>query len=169
MNKKIRLIVATTSILVVSLFYSQLTFAQERYWDYIKLSGYGTDLYEGDNTMGDTIFEFIVDVPPSGSEIPNSVEMVRYVSDENYTITFLIGDLVRVQHEGLIPINLTLTPVSEGHHIIYYEGPANQVRYNGAFMIPEFPPILIIPLFMAATLLALIYRRKRTSQNQTID
>jgi hypothetical protein len=36
----------------------------------------------------------------------------------------------------------------------------------GSPSIPEFPPILIIPIFMAAILLALVYRR-RTSQTKT--
>jgi hypothetical protein len=48
------------------------------------------------------------------------------------------------------------------HFTITFEGEARYVRLNKVD-IPEFPPIIIVPLFMTATLLALIYRRKSVS------
>ena len=54
------------------------------------------------------------------------------------------------------------------HFIITYEGESRSVTINRR-QIPELSLVLMLPMFIGATLLALIYSRKRTSQNQATD
>ncbi len=164
MNKKIRFIVASTLFLVTALMCVPLTFAQGTYWDYAKISAYGTnvDFFETSTTNTER-YAFTVVVPPSGSEITNMIEVMDNDSGENYTINLSVGQRVEVNYQLANPIHNTqeLAEQSE-HYIIYYEGPVSGITIN-AINIPEFPPILILPLFMTATLLALVYRRKKTT------
>ena len=162
MNKKIGLSVASALFLVTAFMCVPFTFAQ-REWDYAKVSAYGT--YYDDfltSTTNTERFEFTVAVPPSGSEITNTVEVRDNDSGENYTITLQIGNVVRVDYQNTSPLvnRVDQTPGSL-NYIIDYEGDVASITIN-AIDIPEFPSILLVPLFMTVTLLAIIYRRKRT-------
>jgi len=159
MNKKIGFIVVSTLFLVIALFSAPLTFAQIP-WDYCKVSAYGTNLVEFEGTSNPYRYEFTVAALPSGTEITNTVEVMDYDSGENYTINLSIGNIVRVTYDNVNPISNIIVPASESLHYTFdYEGPITSVTVN-AIDVPEFPPILIVPLFMTATLLSIIYRRK---------
>ena len=61
----------------------------------------------------------------------------------------------------MAPSAYTILDGSEPNYkFINFEGRVWVATVNGT-QIPEFPAILIAPLFMAATLLALVYRKKR--------
>ena len=162
MNKKIGFSVVSTLVLVTVLLYVPLTFAQT-YWDYSKVSAYGTnvDFFES-STVNSERFAFDVVEPPSGSNITNTIEVMDNDSGENYTITLSVGDTVQVNYQNANPTQNSQEPAAESQHfIIYYEGPVADIMVN-TVDIPEFSLILIVPFFMAATLLALVYRRKQT-------
>jgi len=158
-NKKIGLLSISILILVIAFVNVTSTFAQV-HWDYCKLSAYGTNVAE--EVIGEierTVFNVVE--PPTGSDITNTVEVTDYATGENYSLNLPVGISVTIRYEGINPINYTMVPASESnHYIIYYEGEVVRVAIAGTD-VPEFPPILIVPLFMTATLLALIYRRKR--------
>jgi len=156
LSKKICFLGFSTLVLIIAFLIVSLTFAQDE-WDYCTISAYGTFLEE----PGEYGFTFITADPPTGSEIPNTIYVVRYSSGENYTNTLSSGDRVQVSILDAVVDIMDFTETSEpDHFIITFEGEARYVRLNQVD-IPEFPPILIVPLFMTATLLALIYRRKR--------
>jgi len=161
-NKKIGFIVVSTVFLVIVLCSAPLTFAQElRYWDSCKVSAYGfgfTEMETGDIRS----ISFNVAAPPSGSDITNTLEVMDYVTGENYSITLSNSDAIVIRYDNYPPLNYTATPAAESnHYIIYFEGPVVNVTIGGA-VVPEFPPILVVPMFMTVTLLAIIYRRKHT-------
>ena len=157
MNKKIGFIVVSILLLVTVLFSNPLTFAQDE-WDYCTIYAYGTFSVEP-TEYG---FTFITATPPTGSEIPNTVSVVRYFSEENYTNNLLPGDSVQISVFGVVVDIMDFAQSSEpDHFIITYEGEARYLRLNQE-NIPEFPPFLIVPMFMTATLLAIIYRKKRS-------
>ncbi|MCJ7614191.1 hypothetical protein MUO71_05445 [Candidatus Bathyarchaeota archaeon] len=164
MKLKIGFIVASTLFLVIALFNAPLTFAQVGLWDSCQILAYGTNIEE-DHEVGS--FSFIAAVPPTGSEITNSIAVMDYDSGENYTIILSEGDIVLVIYDTVISMNIEVASEAD-HYTILFEGSADYVSINSA-VIPEFPTILIIPMFMTATLLAIIYRRKRTSQPKTTD
>jgi len=166
MNKKIGLIVSMILFLVIALFSSPLTFAQSAGWAEVQISAYGTNLVEGDPVP--ETFSFTVVVPPSGSEITNTVYVLNEDTGENYTKTLAPGDIVVASYIGMSPQVSIINAAEPDHYIISYDGEATGVSINSTY-IPEFSPILIVPMFIAATLLAIFYRRKRTSQNQPID
>jgi hypothetical protein len=162
-NKKKVFFFSSILILAVTFLCSSLTFAQElRYWDYCKVSAYGYNFAEMET--GDIrTTSFNVATPPSGSDITNTVEVINYDTGENYTKTFSIDDAIIIRYDNYPPLNYTATEAAESnHYIIYFEGSVANVSIRGA-AVPEFPPILIVPLFITATLLALIYRRKHSS------
>ena len=167
MNKKIGFIFVSTLFLAAALMYFPLTFAQDRYWDYTKISAYGTNLDDFATSSTNTErFAFTVVVPPSGSEINNIIEVMDTASGENYTINLSVGERVQVNYQNANPTENSQDVASDPqYYIISYEGPVSGITINSV-EIPEFPPILILPLFMSATLLALIYRRNRTSQDK---
>jgi len=169
MKKKIGLIFFCTLFLVTALICVPLTFAQIS-WEYCKVSVYGTNLNDySDSSTNTERFQINVATPPSGSEITNTIEVRDTNRGEEYTETLSVGDIVFVNYQNSNPIQNTINPASEsGYWIISYEGEVSSVTIN-AIDIPEFPPILIVPLFMTATLLAIVYRRKRTSQSQATD
>jgi hypothetical protein len=167
MNKKIGFIVVSTLFLVIVLFNASLTLAQPNIWDYVAVSGYGTLVGE----EGETNFRFIVATPPTGSEITNTVYVQRNSAPvENYTRPLLPGEEIYLTHSRVdVPIVRSITPASEPDHFnIVFEGQARYIQVDAAY-IPEFPTILIIPMFMMATLLALVYRRRRASHNQITE
>jgi hypothetical protein len=159
MSKKIYFFGFSTLLLVIALLNVSLTFGQI-YWEYCKVSAYGTNVIEEEiGTIERTIFN--VAVPPLGSEITNTVEVINYDSGEHYTMDLPIGANVIIRYDFIAPdINIVEPAAESGHFNIYYEGAVERVRING-IDVPEFSPILIAPMFMIATLLALIYRRKR--------
>ena len=162
-NKKKVFFFSLISILAIVLVYSPLTFAQElRYWDYCKVSAYGYNFAEMET--GDIrTTSFNVATPPSGSDITNTVEVMDYDAGENYTKIFSIDDAIIIRYDNYPPLNYTATPAADSnHYIIYFEGPVVNISIRGV-AIPEFPPILIVPLFMTATLMALAYRRKHST------
>ena len=161
MSKKIVFVVASTLFLVVALFSTPLTFAQLPF-EYCRIEAYGTLTNDGDNA-----FVFSAAVPPAGSEIPNSIVTVNYDPYENYTDNIPPGAEVIVFVTDTT--TKTFNPASEpDHYTIFFEGSVSWVTVNSE-TIPEFPPILIIPMFITATALAIIYRRKRTSQIKKTD
>ncbi len=166
MNKKIGFVVAFTLFLVVALFNVPLTFAQ--HWDDCKVSAYGTYLIE--MKVGKiSWFEFKVVSPPAGSEITNTIYVINYSIFETYTKNLEAGDYVIVRYDDFTPDIIEITTASDGlHYSIYFEGEVGVITINAVF-VPEFSPMLIVPMFITATALAIIYRRKRTSQNQTTD
>ena len=159
MEKKIGFIAISTLIIITTLFCIQLTFAQ--YWHSVKVNAYGTNFLE--NNLGGASLEFRVVEPPSGLEIPNTICGINIESGENCTVNLLPDQNVIVTFSNMAVDHLSIEEGPEsGNYIISYEGEAGWLMVNGAD-IPEFPPILIVPLFMTATLLAIIYRRKRTT------
>ena len=167
MNKKNVLMVVCTLFLVTALICVPLTFAQT-HWDNCKVSAYATNIEEWGT--GDILFlDFTVAVPPSGSEIVNTLEVENYDGSENYTKTLSAGDRVSIRYDDFPTLrNSVEAALEEGHYIIDFEGEVFNATIN-SISVPEFSPILIVPMFIVATLLALAYRRKRTSQNQTTN
>jgi hypothetical protein len=163
-NKKIGFIVVSTLFLVTVLIYVPLAFAQTTYWDYAKVSAYGKDLDDfSSSTVNIERFEFTVVVPPTGSEITNTIEVRDDDSGENHTINLSIGDIVRVNYQNTVPTHNSVDPASEPNHVIVdYEGEVTGISIN-TVEVPEFSSIILIPLFMIATVLVIAYRRRRTS------
>ena len=156
MNKKIGFVVAYTLFLAFALLSVPLTFAQ--HWDNCRVSAYGTDIIEKKVGLI-SWFEFRVAFPPAGSEISNTIYVINYGTSETHTKNLVAGDYVIVRYDNFIPDTIEITPASDGvHYLIYFEGEVGITTVN-AESVPEFPPILIVPLFMTATLLALVYRR----------
>ena len=158
MNVKIGLSVACTMFLVIVLFNVPLMFAQERTWELCQISAYGTEV---EDEFEVSLVRFTAVVPPTGSEITNTIKVMDSDTGENITINLSDGDRVSLNYEDVIFKNIMVAPV-ENHYSIYYEGGATFISINSA-EIPEFASIVIIPMFMIATLVALVYRRKRSS------
>ncbi|MBT8172181.1 hypothetical protein KJN74_04860 [Candidatus Bathyarchaeota archaeon] len=167
MNKKMLFCIVSTLFLVIALFSAPLTYAQ-RHWDYCEVSAYVTNL-ELFGTGDLYYINFNTATPPTGSEITNTIYVINYDTGENYTKNLGVGDFVSVRYDNFVPDTNILLPAGDSvHTTIYFEGEVVNVDLNYT-SIPEFSPILIVPMFITATLLAIIYRRKRTSQNQTTD
>ena len=169
MNKKIGLLFFCTLFLVTALVCVPLTLAQIR-WDYCKVDAYGTNLNDySDSTTNTERFSFTVATPPAGSEITNTIEVRNNDGSGNFTETLEFGQTILVDYLNSVPSRNNVDPAAESNYfIIDYEGEVSSVTINSVD-IPEFSTILIVPMFIAATLLAMVYRRKRTSQNQTTD
>jgi hypothetical protein len=163
-NKKVQFCIVSILFLVIALYSIPLSFA-ERHWDYCIVSAYATnaDLFE----TGDIIYiEFYAAAPPAGSEITNTIYVINYDTGENYTKNLGVGDFVTVRWDGFVPEGYSIEPAADSvHSTISFEGEVFNVALNYTD-IPEFSPILVLPMFITATLLALGYRRKRTSKNQ---
>jgi len=161
MKKKIGIIVISSLILGVVLLSVPLTFAP-LHFDYITVSTYTSEY-----TSGEVAFTFKATAPPSGSEIPNTINLVNYGNNENLTVNIQpSGDLIVFSGEAP---SISLEPALEpDHFIMSFDGPTARVTINTE-TIPEFPPILIIPMFIITTLLAIIYKTKRTSQSHTTN
>jgi hypothetical protein len=161
LNKKTGVYLA--SILFVTALLCVPLILGQTYWDFAEISAYGTDIeYFESSTVNTERYAFTVAVPPSGSEITNTIYVMDNDSGENYTINLSIGDRVEVNYQNANPIQNSQEPAQESQHfIIIYEGPATGIDVN-TVDIPEFSPILILPFFITATLIALIYRKKHT-------
>ena len=160
-------IIFSILLLAINWLNVQLAFAQI-HWDYCKVSAYGNNFDDFQTSGLSERFQFSVVAPPSGSDISNTVEVMNYETSENYTKNLSVGDIVLIRYDNINPINLTIESASEPlHHVFYYEGEVYRVRINYDD-VPEFPPFLIAPLFMTATLLAILYRRKLYITNKTI-
>ncbi len=160
MNKKINFAIVLILVFSITLFNFQLTSAQELTWNWCEVSAYGTDLVESQPPVGG--FTFIAVAPPSGSNIPNTVLVINEVTNENYTMDLQPGDELQVNLMDfeITRYNFTQTENSN-NYIIFYQGEAGPVRINRQ-LIPEFSTILIVPLSVAITLLAILYRKKRS-------
>jgi hypothetical protein len=166
-NKKNQFTIASLFILVTAFMSIPITLAQTE-WDYCKISAYGTGLDDySTSTSNQDRLAFTVVEPPSGSNITNTVEVKDNASGENYTINLAVGERVYIDYQYRIVTENYQTPTSDPDTlIIFYEGEVAQVTINN-IDVPEFPIILIVPLFMAATLMAIVYRRKNISQTKT--
>lgn len=163
LNKKLSLIFSSFLVLVtVSLIFVSVTFAQGNYWDYCQISAYGTDLDDfSSSTVNTERFQITIAAPPQGSEITNTVTVMNYDTDENYTQNLSAGDVLLVDFQYLNPETNRVDSATETNYfIVNYEGEVGSVTIN-TVLIPEFPTILVVPLFVIATLIALAYRRKR--------
>jgi hypothetical protein len=168
-NKTNQFTIASLFILVTAFMSIPITLAQTE-WDYCKISAYGTGLDDySTSTSNQDRLAFTVVEPPSGSNITNTVEVKDNASGENYTINLAVGERVYIDYQYRIVTENYQTPTSDPDTlIIFYEGEVAQVTINN-IDVPEFPIILIVPLFMAATLMAIVYRRKNISQTKTAN
>ena len=164
MNEKRNFVFVSTLIIVIVSVLTSSALAQME-WDYCTISAYGT-FAELPTEYG---FAFITATPPTGSDIPNTIYVIKYSSGENYTNNLIPGDRVQVSILDANVDTMEFNPASEADHFtITFAGEARTATLNEQ-TIPEFSPILIAPLFMTATILAIIYRKKRSSQNQTTE
>lgn len=156
MNKKIGVIVVSF-LFTITLINIPLILAQFEIWDSVKVSAYGTNVDSQQTTFNS--LSFTVVAQPQGSEILNMINASRD-NGENAIRNLLPGDVVSILYEDATILDLTAASEPD-HFSIIFEGSAQYVQINSA-NIPEFQPILIVPLFMAITILAIIYRTKRT-------
>jgi len=160
MNKKIGFIFGLILLLVNILFSAPLAFSQTAVWHSVKISTCGKNVIEN-NLLGASL-EYTIVAPPSGSEITNLISATNVESGENYTVNLSPDERVALIYAYVIVDKIIVEPIPEStNYIIEFEGEAWSLMINGS-TIPEFPPILIAPMFMIATLLALVYKRKRT-------
>lgn len=166
MKRKTGFSVVFTFFIVTALLCVPLTFAQ-RNWDYAKVSAYGVNLDDFETSTTNTErYEFTVAAPPSGSEITNTIEVRDDDTGENHTDTLTIGTVVRIDYQNSNPTtnNVDQDPGTQAY-IINYEGEVASITIN-AVEIPEFSSIILVPLFIAATLLAIIYKRNSLSKTK---
>ena len=164
MKLKIGFIVASTLFLIVVL---STPFAFALTWDACIVNGYGKDLVV-DETNG--FFSFTA-VDPFTPAILNVITAVNHASSDSMEVFLSQNDTVVVSYTGFVATDLVLFPTTEPGVLyqMYYQGPADSVTIN-QIVIPEFPSILIMPLFMISTLLAaIVYRKKMHFTSQTTD
>jgi hypothetical protein len=169
MKKKFGIITISILIFVSIIFSTSLTSAQSG-WNYCKIDAYGTNLNDySDSSTNSERYEFTVATPPSGSEITNTIEVSDFSSGENFTETLTPGQVVYYNYQGSVPSTNRVTAASEaGFWILEYEGDITDITIDNT-AIPEFSSIIILPLFITVTLLAIIYRRKHTLQKQNTE
>lgn len=84
----------------------------------------------------------------------------------NITIAeILLGGPYNIKIDNTTLLESYSPPTNGTHALIYftYNHSTHTIEIIGTTVIPEFPPMLIMPLFMAATLLAVIaYKRKHS-------
>ena len=162
MDKKIGIISAFTIFLITVSISVPLTFAQVDYWGYCKISAYVTNLNDYSTSSTNTHrYEFTIAEPPSGSDITNTIEVRNDDTGENYTKTLSIGDIVYLNYENINPTKINVNPATESNYfIVDYEGEVLDLSINN-ILIPEFPSILIVPMFIGLTLLVLFYRKMK--------
>ena len=117
----------STLLLTVALLSVPLTIAQQPDWDYCRVSAYGNNVLE--EVIGDIKrMYFNVAIPPAGSNISNTIEVMDYLSGENHTVNLSTGELVLVRYDDINPTKYTLVPASEANHfVIYYEGQIRRI------------------------------------------
>ena len=164
MNRKTKFIFISTLCICTLLFNASLTFGQ-RSWNYCKIDAYGTNLNNySDSSTNQERYEFTVASPPAGSDISNTIEVADFGTGENFTETLSPGQVVYFNYQYTnFEIN-NVTAAESGFWTIEYLGDITEITINNVD-IPEFSSIIILPLFITVTLLAIIYKRKRTSQN----
>ena len=154
--------IAICTVLIVIIFSSMpLIFAQGQIWETCQISAYGTAIEEDIEVKS---FRFTTATPPSGLEIPNTIYMMDNDNGENYTITLAEGDVVVVNYEDINIMDIEVAS-EQSRWTILFDGSVSFVSVNST-PIPEFSTILIVPMFVLATLLAIIYRRKRVSPSK---
>ena len=162
MNKKSKFVLVSSLILVVTLYYVPTMLAQEMIWDRAIVSAYGELVFQQDPPVG--AFTFNVATPPAGSEATNTIILTNYDPAENHTNNLAPGNVVAVTYMDFEVNEMNFVPASEtNYYTFFYDGPASSVTVNDS-QIPEFSTILLVPLFITVTLLAIIYRRKRTQK-----
>jgi hypothetical protein len=161
MVKKIDFISACTLLLIFLSICVPLTLAQVDYWGYSKISAYATNVNDYSTSSVNTYrYEFTIADPPTGSNLTNTIEVRNDDTGENYSINLSIGDVVYLDYEGLNPTEISVNPTSDpDYYTVIYEGEVLDLQVN-SILIPEFPPVLIAPIFMMITLLVIIYRKK---------
>ena len=154
--------IAVCAISFVIIFSSMASvFAQSQIWESCIIYAYGTDV---DDEAEAGILRFTAATPPTGSDIPNTIYVMDDDTGENYTITLADGDSVSMNYQ--FPEYKEIDVAAEAdHYTIYYQGTATYVSVNST-AIPEFSSILIVPLFLIATVLAIVYRKKRISSKK---
>ncbi|MEJ2271412.1 MAG: hypothetical protein P8X91_02765 [Candidatus Bathyarchaeota archaeon] len=154
MNKKIGFLIATNLFLVSALMVAPIAFAQPPLWNVVLVSAYVTDFDDSGSSIS-----FTVAALPSGSTLTNTI-YVEHTGADNYTTNLVPGDRLSVNYSGGDVITMNVVAASEPNYFeVTYSGESRSVQLNSAY-IPEFPPILAIPLFLVVTLLALVLRRK---------
>lgn len=154
--------IAICTVLIVIIFSSMpLIFAQSQIWETCQISAYGTAIEEDIEVKS---FRFTTVTPPAGLEIPNTIYMMDNDNGENYTITLAEGDVVVVNYEDVNIMDFEVAS-EQSRWTILFDGSVSFVSVNST-PIPEFSTILIVPMFVLATLLAIIYRRKRVSPSK---
>ena len=154
--------IAICTMLIVIIFSSMpLIFAQGQIWETCQISAYGTAIEEDIEVKS---FRFTTVTPPAGLEIPNTIYMMDNDNGENYTITLAEGDVVVVNYEDVNIMDFEVAS-EQSRWTILFDGSVSFVSVNST-PIPEFSTILIVPMFVLATLLAIIYRRKRVSPSK---
>jgi hypothetical protein len=149
-NKRIGFVVVSTLFLFVVL---SIPLAFPQPWDTCVVNVQATAYSfcgPGEN------FAFEVIAPQAGT--PNTIVVTGTTG--NYTMNLDPGDLITISLGGITQDLITYDQNS-GH--LMYEGMADSVTVN-ELEIPEFSSFLIVPLFVIASLLAVIVlRRKLTS------
>jgi hypothetical protein len=152
MNKKTGVVVVASTLLLAVVLFTPFAFAQT--WPSCTVDAGGTEITV-DEAGG--FFSFTVKYANPG--ITNTIILSNPSTGEYIERALESGQEVVVSYSGLKEADVQID--SQGD--IAYAGPADSVTVN-SIAIPEFPAFLILPLFMAATLMAaIVYRRKRTS------
>lgn len=163
MNKKSRFLFSFFLVCLVFMSFS-LVLAQTE-WDVCEISAYGLAVNFDDfssSTSNQDRYEFTVANPPEGSNITNTIFVMDSSSGQNYTINLEEGQRVLVNYQTWNPSVNFQTPADDPDYlVILYDGGVEQVAINSVD-VPEFAPFLIAPMFIVATLMAIIYSRKRT-------
>jgi hypothetical protein len=155
--KNLRFTVSSIFIIIFVLLNIPLILGQNPAW-YCQVSAYGTNVLENE-FAGSVNFDVVT--PPSGSNISNTIIAQDLNSGENYTINLSPDENVLINFSFQVVESYDLIAASEpDNYYITYVGEAIWLQVNGT-EVPEFPPILIVPMFIAVTLLAILYRRKR--------
>ncbi|MEJ2281683.1 MAG: hypothetical protein P8X97_07250 [Candidatus Bathyarchaeota archaeon] len=158
MKLKIGSMIVCAICLVIIFSSMPLIFAQDQAWGTCVVDAYGTEV---DDEVEAGILRFTAAAPPTGSNIANIIYVVDENTGENFTIILAEGDQVSMNYQ--YPIYKEINAGTEAdHYTIYYEGEATFVSVNSE-PIPEFSSVIIAPLFLIGTVLAIVYRRKRTS------
>lgn len=161
-NKKTRFLFSTFLIGLAFMSFSIVLAPTE--WDTCIISAYTVAASFDDystSTSNQDRFEFTVANPPEGSNITNTLFVMDSGSGENYTINLEEGQRIYVNYQTWNPSVNTQTPAEDSDYLnILYDGGVLEVQINRVD-VPEFSPILIAPMFVIATLLAIIYRRRQ--------